>query len=154
WISGPDGTGTGYLLAPGRIGTAHHVVKSWGSELHDVVVGVGGPKRKARLLKSDPQADAAVLAIGEPVDAEPLPIAGGLARKVAWEGYGYPALAAKGVGPVGLPIDGHVQDAATTNDIGQPSILLYSNQAAAGEASPLHGFSGCPVLVDGALVGH
>jgi len=33
-------------------------------------------------------------------------------------------------------------------------VLLYSQNIAAGKASPLHGFSGSPVIVDGALVGH
>ena len=28
-ITGPDGVGTGYLIAPRRLATALHVVKSW-----------------------------------------------------------------------------------------------------------------------------
>ncbi|HEX6707610.1 MAG TPA: TIR domain-containing protein [Albitalea sp.] len=155
FISGPDGTGTGYLVAPKRIGTALHVVQSWQpGERHAVIVGVGGPTCQATLLKSDPATDAAVLAFDESIDVEPLAVAGDLVRNVAWEGYGFPAVAGKQASPSGLPLDGQVKDPSTLNNVGQPAVLLYSDQVAAGNASPLHGFSGSPVLVDGGLVGH
>ena len=155
FISGPDGTGTGYLVAPQRIATALHVVRSWqAGQKFPVIVGVDGPTCQASLLKSDPATDAAVLGFEEDVGAAPLPIADGLKRNVAWEGYGFPALAAKTGRPAGLPIDGQVKDPRATNDVGQAAVLLFSDAVAAGNASPLHGFSGSPVVVDGALVGH
>ena len=155
FIKGPDGTGSGYLVAPQRIGTAAHVVKSWQEgQSYEVTVGVNGTVCRARLLKVDHETDAAVLAFDEPLAVSPLPIAKKLQRRVAWEGYGFPAVAQKIGQPQGLPIDGEVKDALTRNDLGQVAILLYSAQVAAGAASPLHGFSGGPVVVEGALVGH
>ncbi|MBM4260758.1 MAG: TIR domain-containing protein [Deltaproteobacteria bacterium] len=155
FISGPDGTGTGYLIAPQRIATALHVVKSWQpGQRYPVIVGVGGPTCRATLLKSDLASDSAVLGFDESLAVAPLPIAHGLKRRVVWECYGFPALTSKTDRPTGLPIDGQIQDPQTRNDIGQPAILLYSDQIATGNASPLHGFSGSPVVVDGALVGH
>jgi len=156
FIDGPDGTGSGYLLAQKRIGTAAHVVRGWQEGVkYNVTVGVNGTVCRARLLKVDLQTDSAILAFDEELAVTPLPIAETLVHGVAWEGYGFPAIAQKaGTPPPGLPLDGDVKVAATNNDIGQPAILLYSAQIAAGSASPLHGFSGGPVLVEGALVGH
>lgn len=156
FIKGPSGTGTGYLVAPQRIGTALHVVNDWAAEeRYPVVLGNGGPTVNARLLAQDPATDAAVLEFKEVVDIEPLPVADSLKPDVAWKGYGFPGLAQKSEAtPTGLPIDGQVKDPLTNNDIGQSAILLYSPEVAAGNASPLHGFSGSPVIVEGALVGH
>jgi S1-C subfamily serine protease len=78
FIKGPSGTGTGYLLAPQRIGTALHVVKDWAAEeCYPVVLG-NGPTVNARLLAQDPATDAAVLEFKEVVDIEPLPVADSL----------------------------------------------------------------------------
>ena len=155
FISGPDGTGTGYLIAPRRLATALHVVKSWrAEERHPVTVGVGGPTVQAYLLKSDETNDAAVLAFDENVSAQPLPVAETLTRKGLWEACGYPAVAGHGGKATAVPIDGHVQDPNAVDDAGHPALLLFSEMVAAGNASPLHGFSGSPVLVNGAVVGH
>ena len=155
FISGSDGSGTGYLIAPQRIATALHVVKSWeDGQRYPVIVGVGGPTCQAILLKSDPLTDSAVLGFDEKVNIIPMPITDGIERNVMWEAYGFPALADKTGAPTGLPIDGQVKDPKAKNDLGHDAILLYSDQIAAGNASPLHGFSGSPVVVGGALVGH
>ena len=95
-----------------------------------------------------------MLAFDETLNVLPLPVARGLERSVAWEGYGFPAVASTTEGFAGLPIDGQVKDPTATDNAGKPAILLYSDIIAAGNASPLHGFSGSPVIVAGALVGH
>ena len=158
YIRSPDGsTGSGYLVAPGRIGTAEHVVRSWtDGQMVEVAIGTGPTRRncRARVLRRDKIHDAAVLEIVDAFDVQPLPVANQLDQKAAWSGYGFPAVAGQSQAADGLPIDGHVQDPSTTNDLGQASVLLYSDIIAAGNASPLHGFSGSPVVVDGALVGH
>src|SRR5215510_2455692 len=155
YISGPDGTGTGYLVAPNRLATALHVVKSWREgQRFPLVVGCNGASCQARLLKADPDTDAAILAIEGDVTAAPLPLADRLERKALWDAFGYPATAGRGDSPTGLPIDGNVKDPNTRDDAGRPALLLYSDEIAAGNASPLHGFSGSPVLVDGAVIGH
>src|SRR5215813_12544786 len=96
----------------------------------------------------------AILAIEGDVTAAPLPLADRLERKALWDAFGYPATAGRGDSPTGLPIDGNVKDPNTRDDAGHAALLLYSDMIAAGNASPLHGFSGSPVLVDGAVVGH
>jgi tetratricopeptide (TPR) repeat protein len=155
YISSPNGSGTGYLIAPQRIGTALHVVKSWeDGQRYPVVLGVGGPTCQAKLLKSDPLTDSAIIGFDETVNIVPMPITDGIERNVMWEAYGFPALAERTGVPTGLSIDGQVKDPKTKNNLGHDAILLYSDQIAAGNASPLHGFSGSPVVVDGALVGH
>ena len=155
FIGGPDGSGTGYLIAWHRIATALHVVKSWEKGQHyPVIVGVGGPTCQAILLTTDSSTDSAILGFDENIDIVPLPTTDGIKRKVVWVAYGFPALARKTERPTGLPIDGWVMDPQTKNDVEQDAILLFSDQIAAGKASPLHGFSGSPVVVDGALVGH
>jgi len=157
FIRSSDGsTGSGYLVTPDRVATAWHVVSSWEKGEAQLVVIGSNPRsvRTARLVKADKAADAAVLALDEAVDNEPLPLAIGLDRKAKWDGYGFPAVANKIDQPPGLPIDGHVQDPATETDRGKMALLLYSDKIAAGNASPLHGFSGSPVIVAGAVVGH
>lgn len=155
FISGPDGTGTGYLVSSDRIATANHVVKSWtDSTDYPVIVGVNGVKRQARVLKRDSTTDAALLGIDEPVDVVPFPIGTGLVRNVAWDGFGFPQSGEKSDNPAGLPLDGLVKDPATRNNVDQPAVLLFSDMAAAGNASPLNGFSGSAVVVADTLVGH
>jgi tetratricopeptide (TPR) repeat protein len=157
FIRGSNGTiGTGYLVAPDRVATAWHVVSSWEKdESLPVLIGIN-PRatRKARVVKADDAADAALLELDSAVDHAPLPLATGLDRKAAWDGYGFPKAATTIAQPPGLPIDGHVQDPSTFTDRGAPAVLLYSEIIAAGNASPLHGFSGSPVTVQGAVVGH
>jgi tetratricopeptide (TPR) repeat protein len=157
FIPSSDGSsGSGYLVAPNRVVTAWHVVRSWQKrKAQSVIIGVD-PRRvcQAALVAADEAADAALLAIDAAVDNAPLPIATGLVRKVVWDGYGYPAVANKIDQPPGLAIDGHVQDPSTFTERGQKAVLLYSENIAAGRASPLRGFSGSPVTVDGAVIGH
>lgn len=160
FIKSPDNsTGSGYLIAPGIAATAWHVVRNWTpGQRYDVMVGVGDARRacKATLLERDEAADAATLSVEGAEGVPPLPVAAPLTRRAAWEGYGFPGLAHKADAPPpqGLSMMGHVQDPATRNDANQPAVLLYSDAIAAGQASPLHGFSGSPIVVEGALIGH
>ena len=155
FISGPDGTGTGYLVSPDRVATANHVVRSWGDGVdYIVIVGVDGVIRKARVLKRDLETDAALLRLDSPVDVIPFPIGTGLVRNVVWDGYGFPQSGVRVENPPGLPLDGLIKDPATRNNVGQPAVLLYSDMAAAGNASPLNGFSGSAVVVADTLIGH
>ncbi|MFZ4701216.1 MAG: TIR domain-containing protein, partial [Candidatus Methylumidiphilus sp.] len=159
YIRSPDGsTGSGYVIAPGFIGTAWHVVESWpAGESFEVMVGMGKTRKtvQARLIpRVDEDADAAVLEVVGGLDVKPLPVASALTRRATWDGYGFPGVANKIEASSGLSLSGYVQDPNTQTDFGHPAVLLFSEQIAAGSATPLHGFSGSPVIVDGALVGH
>lgn len=150
-VGGPK-PGTGYLVAPNRIATCHHVVGLWAEgETHEMKIGYPDPLvREAYVIASDEASDCAILGVEPAVEAAPLPLAGELAVQTLWEGYGFPH-SAKGVATY---MKGEVLVPNTKDETGRPIIQLYSAQAAAGAATPLHGFSGTPVLVDGAVVGH
>ena len=141
--------GTGYLVDRNRVVTCAHVVKPVGQ---GATVSLTFPTldTQATVIKLDEISDAAVLSLPQPIETiAPLRIAGACMRKAPWEGYGFPDLT-KG----GIPIEGVVMDPESVDDQNIKVLLLKSEQVAAGEASPLHGFSGTPVLVEGLVVGH
>jgi tetratricopeptide (TPR) repeat protein len=157
YIGGPT-PGTGYVVAPQRLATCHHVVKDWvAGERQPVWLGPGAARHESWVMKSDRETDCAILGFDGSSPAA-LPLAVSLERKAVWEGYGYPALAntrgASSGAATGLPLDGEILDSDSKDDAGRRALVLYSRIAAAGQASPLHGFSGSPVLVNGAVVGH
>ena len=160
FIGDAQGHGTGYLVAPGRIATCQHVVAGWQKgDRYPVRLGDDAVTVQATLLATNPEIDCAILAFDEAYPAAPLPLATALSRKAIWEGYGFPATANREVGdagrlPTGLLVDGEVLDPEARDDAGRRAVLLFSRMIAAGQASPLHGFSGSPILVDGAVVGH
>jgi hypothetical protein len=157
YVTGPTRTGTGYVVAPGRVATAFHVVEGLAEgESCPVLLGTSQLPFQARLLKVDKSADAAILAIEGGRDIRPLPIVLGLEPRPRdrWDGFGYPALANRKDRPTGLPLSGEVRDPQSRTPAGELALLLSSDQAAAGNASPLHGFSGSPVILDDAVAGH
>lgn len=151
YIGGPS-PGTGYLIANNRIATCWHVVKVWDDDdRNEVKIGFpDSDNREAYVIKADKETDCAVLGFKPPVDKQPLPLADRLKTITPWEGFGYPAAA----GGTGLPIRGEVTDPDSRDQSHREVMALFSKQVAAGQATPLHGFSGTPVLVDGAVVGH
>ena len=150
-IGGPK-PGTGYLIAPNRIATCHHVIDLWEpAEKHEVKIGF--PKsiaREACVIKSDQKTDCAILGFEEPVTTTPLTIGDPLEVQTYWEGYGFPHSA----GGDGLYFKGEVLIPKTEDQTGREVIQLYSPMAGSGAATPLHGFSGTPILVSGVVVGH
>jgi tetratricopeptide (TPR) repeat protein len=143
-------SGTGYLVAPLRIATCAHVVRDWPEGKGTAFLGPDQVELAAKVLATDETADCALVEVSQDLQVAPLPLGSVPTRKSPWDGFGFPALA-KGTG---LPIDGHVSDPKSTDDRGVASILLYSPEVAAGQASPIHGFSGSPVVIQGAVVGH
>jgi len=142
--------GTGYLVAPDRVATCWHVVKEI-PEGDRCTISFDGPPLEATVLRTDKPADAAILTLTAPLSGvTPLPLAGSCKWKAAWDGYGYPGVA----GEAGVPIEGIVTDPDGLDDRKLPAIVLRSPEVAAGMATPVHGFSGSPVLVDGAVIGH
>jgi hypothetical protein len=163
YIRLPAGSaGSGYLIAHGHIGTAQHVVDKLAMhEKVDVEIGIGELLHKctATMLRADPATDAAVLVIDKPFDRDPMPLSQhGCELHATWSAFGFPGVAQRlandKVPHTGVKISGHVEDPSTTNDRGELAIQLFSNSFAAGTATPIHGFSGSPVMIGGALVGH
>src|SRR5512138_3668445 len=134
YIGGPN-PGTGYVVAQNRLATCHHVVQAWKKdETNPVWFGAETGVQQARVLKSDETTDSAVLEFDGRSPA-PLPMAGTLEGKAVWEGYGFPKLAnataLRQTSPTGLPLDGEVMDASTTDDKGRHALLLFSQMIAA-----------------------
>ncbi|HEX3551690.1 MAG TPA: trypsin-like peptidase domain-containing protein [Thermoanaerobaculia bacterium] len=155
-----DGTqvlsrGTGFLVGPGLVLTALHVVANRHQDPPQflpgrIVLTFPGGSREARLHPSfwDRRADWALLTCDPLEGVRPLPMADLQSSGDTWETYGFPDA---------NPRDGMVQRGTVENHLGDlegvPAFQLFSHQAAAGHGAPVKGLSGGPVLVDGALVG-
>jgi tetratricopeptide (TPR) repeat protein len=149
-ITAGNKKGSGYLVNRDRVVTCAHVIQEVGKNGMATVTFLH-TELAATVLDLDDTADAAVLALSRPLDdITPLQFAGAVNRKAAWEGYGFPELM-KGEG---LPLEGAVMDPDGKDDQRVSVLLLRSEQIAAGQGAPLHGWSGSPVLVDGMVVGH
>jgi CheY-like chemotaxis protein len=149
-IAAGTAKGTGYLIDSERVATCAHVVQGAG-EGGTISVDFHGEVRDASVLKVDRANDCAILQLHQPLSGvTPLRLNARCRWKAPWDGYGYPAVA-KGAG---IPLEGAVRDPAARDDLGAPVLILASPEVAAGMAAPIHGFSGSPVVVEGAVVGH
>lgn len=142
--------GTGYLIDRAHVATCAHVVQGT-VEGGTISVDFHGVGRDANVLKLDGVNDCAILRLHQPLaEVKPLRLNARCRWKAPWDGYGYPAIA-KGAG---IPLEGAVRDPAAHDDLGAPVLILACPEVAAGMAAPIHGFSGSPVVVEGAVVGH
>lgn len=143
-------TGTGYLVAPDRVATCWHVVSPAGPS-GTVALEFESGSVSATVIARDEEHDAAVLALAEPVMAVPvLPLGGAVGWKNAWDAFGYPGVG----GGAGVPLEGVVTRPDGRDDARRPAIVLRCEEIAAGLAAPAGGFSGSPVVVNGAVIGH
>jgi tetratricopeptide (TPR) repeat protein len=149
-LRAPANQGTGYLVAPTTIATCHHVVESAG-EGGNVDVLLPDRVVQARVRKAVRDTDCALLDLSAPLSGrEPLPLAGRCDQGAQWDGYAFPHLATGS----GLPFFGMVLQPESLDNLQRPMVTLYSDLLAAGMAAPVHGLSGGPVVVGGAVVGH
>ncbi|MFO0580027.1 MAG: tetratricopeptide repeat protein [Polyangia bacterium] len=148
-LSAGGARGTGFLVSPELLLTCHHVVRD--AITSRIVVRFRHGPQEAMLELVDEANDCALLRLKTPVaasDALPLLLASAAAvRGAAWDGYGFPAA----TGQAGLLIEGHIQDPSGQDLALRRALVLRSANITAG--SRLHGFSGSPVLVDGAVIG-
>lgn len=142
-------TGTGYLIAPNLVATCGHVVKDVVPEA--ISISFDGTIRTSKSLSVNTKTDCAVIELDAPLSGvTPLRIGGPCVWKATWDSYGFPA-AAKGAG---VTMSGIVSNPKAKDDLHAEVLELTSPEVAAGMATPLHGFSGSPVIVDGFVVGH
>jgi hypothetical protein len=148
-LNGMSVGGTGYLVDASRVATCAHVVER--SVRETIRVRFEGFETSVSDLHVDHDNDCAVLELAAaPTAVEPLPLGGECIWKAPWDGYGYP-----GVGNgTGVTTSGIISNPHARDDLRVSVLELTSPEAAAGMATPLHGFSGSPVVVDGAVVGH
>ncbi len=147
--------GTGTLVADGVVLTALHVVADRARELlspypGEILLTFPTQTTKATILESyfDRNADWVLLRCEIPPAIRPVPLAELREAGGPWETFGFPDA---------NPRDGMVNIGEVSNPLatleGNPVFQLYSREAAAGQGEPVKGFSGAPVLVQGALVG-
>jgi hypothetical protein len=148
--------GTAYLVAPDRMATCSHVVETAVPGQPFKVYLPEGVKL-ATVEKQHEGADAALLRLESPAKARPLV----LARRpppadARWRASGYPGIGTNpdAPRPVLHTIAGEVRHAAGHDARGRPALQLFSSDLGAGQGGLAQGFSGSPVLVDRAVVGH
>jgi tetratricopeptide (TPR) repeat protein len=147
-LNGIRSAGTGYLIGTQRIATCAHVV--YRALPETIRVTFNGIELAATILCMDSENDCVVLDLERAPGALPLRLGGGCTWKAAWDGYGFP-----GVGNgTGVTCSGIVSNINARDDLKRPVLELTSPEAAAGMATPLHGFSGSPVIVNDVVVGH
>lgn len=142
-------TGTGYLIAPNLVATCGHVVKDVAPEA--ISISFDGVIKTAKSVYVNTDTDCAVIELDAALSSvTPLRIGGPCVWKATWDSYGFPA-AAKGAG---ITMSGIISNPKAKDDLHAEVLELTSPEVAAGMATPLHGFSGSPVIVDGFVVGH
>lgn len=145
--------GSGFLITPNVVATASHVV---GTKDNRVQCSFGAPNPSTVvdgtvLASAQPESDHALIRLDTAVaDLEPLPLCADCDDFPAFIGFGYPGVAQG----AGLVIHGTILDAHAVEPKNRAALQLESPAVAAGMATPIHGFSGTGVVVDGAVVGH
>lgn len=147
--NGQQKMGTGYLIAANLVATCEHVVRD--AVLATVEISFNGTKKLAKSIRNNNSSDCAIIELVDPlVNVTPLILGGACNWKATWDTCGFPA-AGKGAA---VMLDGIVNDPDAIDDLQAEVLELTSPNVAAGMATPLHGFSGSPIIVDGMVVGH
>jgi hypothetical protein len=139
--------GTAYRLRDRYMVTSEHLVR--GVRLGDAVrLRFQDGEREARLLKSDAEADCAVLELPEPLpQPAQLPISSGCQAGALWESYGYlDTVEQRPLSP--LVISGQIQVPEGEDPQRGPAVVLRTPEPVPA------GFAGSPVVVAGQLIGH
>lgn len=144
-------SGTGYVVAAGIVATCDHVVCNMLEGEPITLRFDDGVETSATRLLHDPELDSALLSF-QRADGRPLALAlgGECTWKANFDSWGFSTYA----NGQGLSLRGIVGHPSMTDDQGRCSIELDCDQAAAANGTPMHGFSGSPVIVDGLVVGH
>jgi tetratricopeptide (TPR) repeat protein len=153
--------GTGFLIDSGLVATAAHVVDKIRPG-EDVICCFPQKTDERRVKATVAQCDSgdhALLKLHERItdrssvalasDSEVQSFAS-YAALCEFLAYGYP-VAAKGAG---ILVRGEVYLWRAVDSNRKPALQLHCESVAAGMATPVHGFSGSPVLVEQKVVGH
>lgn len=147
-IETADTVGTGYLVAPDRVATCHHVVDGVAKDKPIALrFGELGELRTGFVLECDRPSDAALIRLEQPISATPLKLSDQL--PVAFWAHGYPYFTEAAV-----TLEGRLMDADTLDPHGIHAFALYSPQLAGHMPNSLGGFSGSPVLDGRRVIGH
>jgi UDP-2,3-diacylglucosamine pyrophosphatase LpxH len=142
--------GIGYLISPDCALTSEHVVRQVG-ECGRVNLYFPHSEVLATILESNPEHDFALLALDRPPSGvRPLPLAARCSQGDQWAAYAFRTMGVN---------DGVMLSGTVKNPIGQflqqkETLVLFSSSIAIGQGELPGVFSGSPVLVDGAVIGH
>ena len=143
--------GTGYLVSPNQMVTCHHVIGERKKGEQVTVTFDDNQPRFVTVDDIDEENDIAVLRFAEaPEGRTPLPLAAPCDNGAPWQSYGFPLL---GRGS-GLPLFGQILDPLGKDSLKRTARQLYSPPVGAGLGAKVYGFSGSPIVVSGAVVGH
>ncbi len=146
-----DGSvGSGYFVTPDKVVTCQHVVRHVKKDGQVTLTLFDGSSRPALLERAEASTDVALLRLTQPTSITPLRVVPTVARNRPFELVGYP----KTLNGQYLLLNGTVHDPVGRDRRGASAIVLYSDLVAGGQGALMHGYSGSPVLVDGAVVGH
>ncbi|MBN1206174.1 MAG: AAA-like domain-containing protein [Myxococcaceae bacterium] len=147
-----DGTvGTGYFVSQDRVVTCEHVVRRVKKDGQIVLTLFDGTSHGAHLERMAASTDVALLRLpqGAP-SVTPLRLVGDVERNRPFELVGFPRM----MEGAPLLLTGRVHDPVGRDRRGASAIVLYSDMVAAGQGALMKGYSGSPVIVEGAVVGH
>jgi hypothetical protein len=133
--------------------TCYHVVSPHATKVKSITVQFPNSPEPvaASVLRWNDRTDCALLELKKALpEIEALNLGGKCEWKASWNSYGYPSLAKH----TGVTMSGLVSDPDATDDQNTEVLELTSEEAGAGMAAPLHGFSGSPVIVGDCVVGH
>ena len=147
--------GTGFLVAPGIVLTALHVVANRRTDPPEpiggeIMVTFPGFATGASIRENlwNATEDWVLLDLRERPDCRPMPLADWQNSSTPFETFGFPDA---------NPRDGMVQSGRIKSHNaeldGTVAFQLFSEEAAAGNGAPAKGLSGAPVIVDDAVVG-
>lgn len=138
--------GSGYLVAPDLVVTCEHVVGRVGSV---TVVRFPWGATQGVVEQIAEGVDAALVRLRDPAPTRPLRLGPAATVGERFRAFGYPGIAQLAPNPVGLVIEGTVQDPNAVDPLGRPAVQLSSSQNDWPE-----GMSGAPVESDGVVIGH
>lgn len=155
-IQGGGLRGTGYLVAADLLATCAHVVKDVPTSQLSVMF-IKCATRKASVTRGVThihvceELDCAVLTLDVPItDAKALVLCAGCDWNADWHSFGFPEQAVQ----AGITFRGLITDPAAHDDKDAEVLELTCDEVGAGQATPIGGLSGGPVVVDDQVVGH
>jgi hypothetical protein len=143
--------GTGYFVAANTVVTCEHVVRGAKADGTVALTLFDGSRHEARVERMEADTDVALLRLPQDVPSiTPLKLVEGTERGRAFSVMGFPQM----MRGVQLLLTGQVHDPVGRDRRGASAIVLFSDMVAAGQGALMKGYSGSPVVVDGAVVGH
>jgi hypothetical protein len=143
--------GTGYFVTTDKVVTCEHVVRRVKKDGQITITLADGSSHPAQLERVDASTDVALLRLTQGnATVTPLRVVPDVARGRPFQLVGFPATMSGSP----LLLEGEVYDPVGRDKRGASAVVLFSKLVASGQGALMQGYSGSPVVVDGAVVGH